>query len=55
IPSVSFWMMERIPVLQEVLLGVVSILIFTWITARLPHKHAGKNSTPQTSRKKQPA
>jgi hypothetical protein len=42
IPSVSFWTMERIPVLHEVLLGVVSILIFTWITARLPHNHAGK-------------
>jgi len=55
IPSVSFWTMERIPVLQEVLLGVASILIFTWITARLPHKHAGKSSTSQASRKKQPA
>jgi membrane protease YdiL (CAAX protease family) len=55
IPSVSFWTMERIPVLHEVLLGVVSILIFTWITARLPHNRAGKSSTSQALRKKQPA
>jgi hypothetical protein len=47
--------MERIPVLHEVLLGVVSILIFTWITARLPHNRAGKSSTSQALRKKQPA
>ena len=34
IPSVSLWTMERIPVAQEILLGVLCAIAFAWITGR---------------------
>ncbi|MFY8167659.1 MAG: hypothetical protein ACOVKQ_02335, partial [Candidatus Limnocylindrus sp.] len=34
IPSVSLWMMERIPVAQEILFGVLGAIAFAWITGR---------------------
>lgn len=41
IPSVSLWTMERIPVEQEILLGVLCAIAFAWITGR-----AGAGSPP---------
>jgi membrane protease YdiL (CAAX protease family) len=34
IPSVSLWTMERIPVAQEILFGVLGAVAFAWITGR---------------------
>ena len=35
IPSVSLWTMDRIPVAQEILLGVLGAAAFVWITGRI--------------------
>ncbi|MFM9128276.1 MAG: type II CAAX prenyl endopeptidase Rce1 family protein, partial [Candidatus Limnocylindrus sp.] len=35
IPSVSLWTMGRIPVTQEILLGVIGAVAFVWITGRI--------------------
>jgi uncharacterized protein len=35
IPSVSLWTMERIPVAQEILFGVLGAFAFVWITGRV--------------------
>ncbi|MFM8403776.1 MAG: lysostaphin resistance A-like protein, partial [Candidatus Limnocylindrus sp.] len=35
IPSVSLWTMDRIPVAQEILLGVLGAVAFVWITGRI--------------------
>jgi membrane protease YdiL (CAAX protease family) len=35
IPSVSLWTMERIPVAQEILFGVLCAIAFAWITRRV--------------------
>jgi len=35
IPSVSLWTMERIPVAQEILFGVLGAIAFAWITGRV--------------------
>ncbi len=34
IPSLSLWTMDRIPVMQEVVLGLVSAAVFAWLTSR---------------------
>ena len=36
IPSISLWMLGRVPVGQELVLGLANVVAFAWITTRLP-------------------
>lgn len=36
IPSISLWMLGRVPVEQELVLGLANVVAFAWITTRLP-------------------
>jgi membrane protease YdiL (CAAX protease family) len=46
IPSLSLWTMDRIPVLQEVVLGLASAVVFAWITERFGVTRSEKLGDP---------
>jgi hypothetical protein len=48
IPSVSLWTMERIPVEQEILLGVLWAITFAWITGRAGAGSPAVKDEPKT-------